>query len=562
MTASSENIRYDVWIRNLLPDGLGLLESMNAPDAALRLPVQPLPAVISGDGHRFRFSGEAPESRIMDVVGPDVGTDPFRPDHVLWHRFDKWTAEKFDGFVRSRRHLHLAREDDGPVAPTLTALAAYLLQAILVSYRRGETRHLIFITPWGEVTAAEYTGGEEGLTDIRDTFFTRNRDTALRLPGLRILPAPPEPHRTEAIAMMRREQVSDWKQAHHRGRLKGPAGAELGYGDLRVIDRDDMDMRRTVIASARSSKHLYELIVPPFGELAPLEVTCAVDCVVRDYVDPATGQNKGRGAWVSDWADWILNHSAPDTGAPASGVPWEGSGTGVDMYRLEHNIVAYAEHESDLARFGSTAELQAWLRRSLGNHNADLGVFLLDDLPLVLEGSLPMFQHAVFNRSGDPEPKIGYLPRQFDPWSGLANWLDNDGGYSRHPVLSTVMDGRTLESFSAFNCLDDGWLNNHYVREEHAPAAESTWFIVRLEGTGTAMAFPAVGTVLSVTTDLDGAAAMITAREAGGRRREIDRETGFEKQWDRWLNDDRPLAKDEIQAGLAAVNRLIEEARA
>lgn len=558
----TESIPYDVWVKGLLAEDVALLESLNADGGfPLRLPVQPWPATLTQEDSRLiRLSGEAPEGRLSDVVGAPVGTSPFRPEHVRWQHFDNWNHTKFVQFVRSHEHLLLPWTVDGQPCPTLTALAAYLFRDMLVSYSLHGTRRLVFVTAWGETTEAEYTGDAAGLAEIRSTFFSRNRDTALRLPGLKVLSGQIDPHPIERTAMLRRDQLQDWKQARNRGRQQVPEGAELTHHDLKLAENGDWNVRRLVIAAARSSKHLYEVIVPPAGELEPLDVQCAVDGIFRNFRDPVTGQDRGQGAWVSDWADWILADSAPDPGGTDAQQPWEGSGTESEMYRLEHNIVHYSEHETDTARFGSAAELLVWLKRSLGNHNAPLGVHLLDDLVPVLRDYLPMFHHAELDPAGSAEPTIRYVPRRFHPWEGFANWLDADGAeYSRHPLLSTVMDGQRLEAFTAVNCVDYDSLSNDLLPAD-APATEHSWFIVALENTTTCMVFPARGTLLTVSTDHDGASATIVPREASGRQREIDRETAFEQQWDRWLNDDRPLTKNEIQEGLDTVGQMIRGA--
>ena len=560
--AVAEGIPYQVWVKGLLPDGVALLESLNTDGGfPLRLPIQPWPAIITQEDHRLiRLSGKAPEGRVSDVVGTPVGTSPFRPAHVRWQHFDYWDHTKFVQFVGSRNHLRLPWTVNGQPCPTLTALAAYLFTNMLVSYRVHGTRRLVFITAWGESTEAEYTGGGEGFEEIRSTFFTRDRDTALRLPGLEVVGEEIDPHPIEQTAVLRRDQLEDWKQSRNRGRLSGPEGAGLTSHDLRLAGNGVWSVRRLVLASARSSEHLYEVILPPAGTLEPLDVQCAVDGVVQTFQDPVTGQDKGQGAWVSDWAEWILSDSAPKTGAPAAQQPWEGNGTESKMYRLEHNIVHYSEHEIDTSRFGSAAELLAWLKRSLGNHNAPLAVHLLDDLVPVLRDYLPMFHHAELDQAGGAEPTIRYAPRKFSPWEGSANWLDADGSeYSRHPLLSTVMDGQMLQAFTAVNCVSYDSLSNDLLPDE-APATEHSWFLVALENTTTCMAFPARGTLLTVSTDHDGASATIVPREASGRQREIDREEAFEQQWGRWLHDDRPLTKDEVREGLAVVGQMIRGA--
>ena len=102
-----------------------------------------------------------------------------------------------------------------------------------------------------------------------------------------------------------------WQSADENGKVAVPKGAELIPLNILIIEHDDLDSRRPVIGHVRSSKHLYEVIVPPLDELGPLEVTCAVDGVLQRFIDPVTGEDKGFGAHAADWANWILRDSVP-----------------------------------------------------------------------------------------------------------------------------------------------------------------------------------------------------------------------------------------------------------
>lgn len=362
------------------------------------------------------------------------------------------------------------------------------------------------------------------------------------------------------IARRRQWPLTSWKDAHARGRLAVPEGAELSPLNLVVVPGDEIDCReRAVIAHARSSQHLYEILFPLTEELAPLDVMCAVDGVLQRFADPVTGTDKGFGAYPTDWAEWILRDSAPGGHRSVERRPWEGSGVEARLYRLEHNIVNYEDHEADTYQFVTADELAAWLKRALGDHNAPISVHLLDGASLSLSAAQePMIQRHHFDRSDGPEVKAGYQPNVFKPEVGTKNWW-NQGlrAYTRLPSLQTSMDGQSLEAFRAENCLDFADLEPHLL-PAGAQVNAGSWFVVRLGDTATCIAFPAAHTILSVTTDHDGAAARIGTQEYFSWVDERARLNDYERQWGRWLDGNEPLTKDEIDDGLRALGQLIE----
>lgn len=561
MTDSSEAIRYEVWSGSKNAEDMALLDAMNTPgEFTLRLPVEPRPESLTDKWGSLHFYGTIAPERVDDLIGECVRADAFRPPEMPSYLYEKWTKEKFAAFVLSRRRLQLPWLVDGKQAPTLAALAAYLFGPILVGYRLDGVQRLVFITAWGEVTRAEFDGTQEELAWVRSNFLGVSLNLAMQQPGLKVIPAAVDPHPLESVARLRIDQLEDWKSERMRTPLKDLARGGLSPSMLQPTDPGRLDIRRMVIASAEHGGHLYELVLPPVGEYAPLDVLCTVDGVLQDYTDTETGLGSGPGAWVSDWADWILSETAPGPNRQQKpGPKWEADGTDADMYRVEHNIVAYSEHETDVARFATAAELQAWVDRSLGSHNARFRVRLLNDITLVLTDCLRPYQRVEFDRSAG-EPEVGVARRVFTPWEGVENWRGSDGSYSRCPIIKTRMDGQLLESYSAVHCLDDNWLNNDML-PVGAPATESAWYILRLEGAETAITFPARGTMLTVATDHDGASATIVAREAGERTREHEREHAFEHQWGRWLHDEKPLSREEIRRGLETVHQLVQEAR-
>lgn len=561
MSAAEEpgQIQYEVMMNSQPAWDVELLESMNMPGGfALRLPVEPRMDSFIEQWGNIRFAGIIGEDHLADLVGVRVEPEPFYPENMSPHQHEQWNADKFAAFVLSHRHLRVPWLIEGQPAPTLAALAAYLLTPILVRYRLNGVQRLVFITSFGEITHAEFTGDDEAFSHVGGRFIGGTLNMGMQVPGVRVLPAPIDPHPFETVIKLRLDQFADWKRDRAGSRNHQTGGMSLN--DLRAAPAAEVDFRRAVIASAAQAGRLYELIVPPVGELSPLDVKCAVDGVLQRFADPVTGEDKGFGAWVSDWADWILRDSARGT-ITAAGQPWEAAGMEADMYRLEHNIVSYSEEETEVSRFFSADELQAWVDRSLGNHNAPLQVRLFDSLMFAIRGDFPAYQLVEFNRAQAPEPAVKEAARKFNPWDGMANWAGTNGGHSRHPVLSITMDGQQIETFSAANCLDDDWLNNDML-PAGTPATENAWYLLRLEGTATAMTFPARGTMLTVATDNDGASSMIVAREANERQREIDQDNAFDLQWSRWLHDDRPLSPEEIRAGLETLDHLIKEARA
>lgn len=486
------------------------------------------------------------------VIGWSTGYDVFgRPG---------WTPERFAQFVTSRSHLHVY--DDGAPRPTLAALAGYVQSPLLVdeTYQSG-TRELCLITTDGNVAILrlEPECAESGDL-IRETFFASGLDAAKAVPGSFIAKhGPVIPYGVRDEALNRRMDIAFWHSADERAEVPLPKGAELHPLKVKLYSHDDVGGVRPVLAYARSSKHLYEVIVPALGEVGPLEVTCAVDGVPQRYIDPATGEDKGFGAHAADWCNWILRDSVP-AGQPEPALehePWQGDGLDARMYRLAHGIVNYEDHHIDTTYFSTGADVEAWLRRSLGDHNAPVTVGLLDDVTFTLASDGPaLIQRHIFDRAGGLQ--AGYQPHAFQPWAGTRNWWDEDRrAYTRNPSLETVMDGQKLESYTAANCLDYADLEP-FMLPAGARANENSWFVIRLGDTPTCIAFPAQRTILTVNTDHDGAAAEIAAHQYFRWGRQNGRRRDFEEQWGRWLDESRPLTKDEIQAGLRTVEQIIE----
>jgi hypothetical protein len=470
-----------------------------------------------------------------------------------------WTPERFAQFVSTRSRLHIGI-GAGP-RPTVAALAGYLQSPLLVDEEAGDRgRSVSFITTDGNVTIAEYAHGEVDA-EVRDTFFNEGLERALALPGLTLRKAGPVgPFSLRDEALNRRMDLAFWKSGYEYGRVAVPKGAELTPLNMVIVEHDGVSSVRPVIGYVRNSKHLYEVIVPALDELGPLEVTCAVDNVLQRFVDPANGEDKGFGAHAEDWADWILRDSIPaaQRTEPATGhEPWQGSGLDARIYRLAHSIVNYEDHDTDTTYFSTAADVEAWLRRALGGHNAPVTVGLLDDVTFTLDADGPtLIQRHIFDRASGLQ--AGYQPNALRPWAGTGNWWDEDRrAYTRNPSLETVMDGQKLEAYTAANCLDYADLEP-YMLPAGARANEGSWFVIRLGETPTCIALPAQRTILTVSTDNDGATAEIGAHQyfrwvgKNGRKRD------FEKQWARWLDESRPLTKDEIQDGLKVLEQIIE----
>lgn len=545
---------YDIWIpgqqwARVQP----LLEPLNTPDGSLlRLPVTPWPATFTTTEHGdIQFSGEADGWRVDDRVGKSIGFDVFDKDG--------WTPEKFGQFIKSRRNLNVTVGDHE--CPTIVALAAYVRSQMLVVHRDGEQCWISFISSEGDASKAEYSGAQDGIYALWTVFLSQGVDAAMALPGvLRHPKGDTLSGATAQRAARRQVALREWKFLHGTGKRVAPQGAELTVWDLELVPRDDIDEKRPVIASARSSKHLYEVIYPlRLQQQGTLEVLCAVDGELQQYVDPATGETRGLGATCADWGEWILNDSVPGD-LRAGGKLWEGPGAEAELYRLSKNIVEYEEHEASTSQFSNVWEMQAWLDKALGNSNAPLKVILIDDVTLMLTArELPFVQIRSFDQSESDKEQISYFPRKFQPWDGVQNWLNPDhGGYSRNPKLKVLMDGQTVDAFTAVNCLDANDLQGA-VFEDRVPLREGSWFVLGLENTRTCIAFPAVGTMLAVTTDNDGASVMITAREHFSRGEERRNEQSFETQWAQWLDDDHQLTPEEIERGLKTLGELIQE---
>lgn len=541
--------RFDVWV----PEGsrsrvLSALESLGALGGA---PLQ-LPVTVNGSDSGALLSGEQRPGGPT-VIGFSTGYDVFGKGG--------WTPERFAEFVTSRSHLHVVI--DGNPCPTVAALAGYLQTPLLVdeTYPTG-SRALTLITTDGNVALLGLDGGRYDSADlVRELFFTEGLDSALAVPGWFLAKSGPPTYTVHNAAFQRRMDLAVWKGSDEFGKVSVPRGATLIPLNMVIVDHDGIGGKRPVIGHVRSSKHLYEIIVPPLDELGPLEVTCAVDGVLQRFVDPATGEDKGLGAHAADWADWILRHSAPSghEGGQPGGQPWEGNGLDARMYRMAHNIVNYEDHDTDTTYFSTAGDVEAWLRRALGHHNAPLTVRVLDDVSFTLAAGGPaLIQRHIFDRSDGPDVEAGYQAAAFRPWAGKKNWWSPERlAYTRNPSLHTAMDGQVLQAYTAENCLDYADLEP-YVLPADARANENSWFVVRLGDTPTCIAFPSQRTILTVSTDHDGAAAEITAHEYFRWVGQRGRQNGFEKQWARWLDESLPLTAEEIQAGLKALGQIIE----
>ncbi|MCQ1947560.1 MULTISPECIES: hypothetical protein [unclassified Arthrobacter] len=530
-----------------------VFEAMNNAEPVwpgLRIPAETLPVEVFVDENGDAAYSCESTSIAHDIVGESTGYDIFGEPG--------WTLEKFTLFMTSRKHMY--SESENGKSPTLAALAGYWQTPFLVDTAQNDSHFVYLVTPDGNVTIVEYDGGQDGMLSLRETFFVRGLEAALALPGVTLRKAGPRPlPGVDSFAANRQGLLHDWVTAHDLGRMSAPQGAELCANDLLFPHRDEINTHRPVVAYVRSAQHLYELLYPVTQELGPLELLCAVDGVLQRYVDPETGAEQGLGALATDWADWILEDSVPE-GHRRPKQPWEGNSLDARLYRLEHHIVDYDDQETGTSQFVTALELETWLKSALGRHNLPISVDVLNDAALLLKaGTMPVFQQHTYERSEGPELKVRKSKQFFSPWAGFRTWEHPDTG--RHlfqPYLNTVMDGEKVESFHAVSCLDFDELEP-YLLPSGATVDMQSWFVLSVRDTRTCILFPAAGTMLKVSTDNDGAAARITAREYQGRRRELDRERAFHTRWADWLDADHQLTHQEILAGMDTLDRMIKE---
>ena len=550
LTSPSREDRFTVWIPGTeWPRLRAEFEFMNTrtEQSQLRIPAETWPAdlVVEGNGDAAYTGGRS--AAAPNVVGESTGYDILREPG--------WTVEKFTLLVMSRPHMHVEIGDWK--SPTLAALAGYWQTPFFV---HNPHNGFYLVTTDGNVTVAGYDGGVDAVPHLRETFFAEGLDAVLALPGVTLrkaglgqLPG------VDSLAANRQGLLRDWVAAHGLGRMSAPKGAELGPTDLTFPTVDEIDRDRPVVAYVRSSQHLYELLYPVTHQLGPLELLCAVDGVLQRYVDPDTGIEQGMGAVADDWADWILAESVP-AGHRAPKQPWEGNSIEARLYRLEHNIVDYDDQETGTSQFGTALELETWLKRALGRHNLPLSVHILDDAAMLLRAEImPVYQKHTYERSAGEVLEILTSKQSFSPWAGFRTWERPDkGDHLFKPYLNTVMDGAELQSVLAVNCLDYDQLEP-YLLPDGARADMNSWFLLSVGDTRTCILFPAVDSMLKVSTDHDGASARITAREYWGRRRELDREQAFQTQWADWLDSDHQLTREEVRAGLDTLDRMIKE---
>lgn len=555
-TSNTPTTGFDVWVPE--PNEARILDQLEAlgdlpaleSTGGLDGEVLKLPVTVNDPPSGPLLTGDQKPTGAS-VIGWSTGYDVFgRPG---------WTPGRFAEFVPTRSSLYIGI--GGGPHPTLGALASYLQSPMLVDEAAGDRgRALTFITTDGNVTRAEYAGDHADSATVRDIFFNEGLDKALSLPGVTVNTGPVRTYDVRDEALNRRMDIAFWHGAAERGKVTLPKDAELHPLNVKLYSHDDVGGVRPVLAYARSSEHLYKVIVPELGEVGPLEVTCTVDGVPQRYIDPATGEDKGFGAHAADWCNWILRDSVPAgqrTEPFSEQEPWQGDGLDARMYRLAHSIVNYEDHHIDTTYFSTAADVEAWLRRSLGGHNAPITVGVLDDITFTLDPDGPaLIQRHIFDRADGL--RAGYQPHAFRPWSGTRNWWDEDRlAYTRNPSLEILMDGQKLESYAAANCLDYSDLEP-FLLPAGARADEGSWFVIRLGDTPTCIAFHGRRTILTVSTDHDGASAEIAAHQYFEWSRRNGRRRDFEEQWGRWLDESQPLSKDDIQAGLEALEQIIE----
>lgn len=549
--------RCDVWISEVNRErARPLVESMNIPDAAsVRLPVQSWPTELNWNEPGPTFSMEVGLGG-RDPIGVSAGYDVFGRTG--------WTSRKFAQFIASREELHVPREK--AICPTLAVLAGYLHSQIFSSCQLDGFRDLSFITVDGGVTKARFEGGENELEQFRHTFFADGLAAALSLPGLirirRTSSGTRKPLPSKRMFKMV-PRLEEWWGSYERGERVAPLGAELSCLDLKHWDEDEMDPETRVVAFARTSKHLYELVLPPDDqEHRPLDLFCAIDGVLQQWTDPATGEKQGFGAYPVDWAEWIIHDSVPGHPTagpqPAGTLPWEGDGAEARVERMANGIVTYDQHEAALATFLRASELEVWLKRALGSHNAPISVHLLDDISLSLASeNMPLYERHSWDRSDASDATIRYYPREFRPWSGTETWRHPETRrHSWSPSISTQIDGQTLQAFTAANCMKFSAVKEHLLPPDEW-ADPYSWFVVHLEETDTCILLPYWRSFVSVSTDNDWATAAIAGHQYFDHVDSSVRKRKFENQWASWL-DGSPLSKDDITQGLAALENLIE----
>lgn len=331
-----------------------------------------------------------------------------------------------------------------------------------------------------------------------------------------------------------------------------PEGALIGPQDVQFVVQSEINPQRPVVAWVRSPQHLYELVMAVNQDGPESGVFCEVDGVAQTYISEEDGIDLGESVAADMWGSWILDHSVP--AQTYQGPAWEGDGAEVQLLRIGKHIVEFEDHETDVGRFTSADELAEWLKKSLGTHNATLGVLLLGDVAYVLN-SKPMWMqwHKLDRNSGLPA-KVRYKPWPFQPWEGSRNW--SEPGHC-NPTMLVTMDGARIEQHDSHGCLGFSELGQHQYPDGASPEPNA-WFTIHLEGTDTCISFPWKTTILQVSLDNDGATAVITARDKCERSAEHHAELMFKEEWANWLDEEHQLDTHEIQHGHEKLQGLIE----
>jgi len=275
------------------------------------------------------------------------------------------------------------------------------------------------------------------------------------------------------------------------------------------------------------------------------------------------------------WVDWILTNDA-DYRTGLSNEQWEGS----------DDVALMDEQEENLANFKTLGEFQAWLDEVLEPTDRKLIAFEVTEFPergetrkiavgepdgtttSLEEWADPLF---LMRRDGrGREPDQGPLYKSFSQfhtrlggdfwwnWPGTGN---NSGEELRHmrpkPQLDFWDDDYWADYYISLELLRERTTLNEAPETVNPKAG--AWWGLRLADTDHALAFPSRGTNVIIDYHANGRQLSVNARATDYRATLNKANEAHYRQWGKFRDPDATLTPEEVEAGIAAAEKLIGE---
>jgi hypothetical protein len=280
--------------------------------------------------------------------------------------------------------------------------------------------------------------------------------------------------------------------------------------------------------------------------------------------DHTTGSAESEVASPDQWAVWILKDGALRAAVSegASHLRWQGSDVDAMLNRAESSVVEYDERETLGFSMKSTAELQAWVDGALASSPTRLTAWRFDaDDHRVHQERVTLIERHAYQRATDAavtQQGVEGLARQYqarglDPWIGVREWFHfGETGRELPPSLSLHQVGEDIERYTAESCVDIELIRDYLSRGE-VTTSGGWWWVLELEGTPTALAFPSAESMISIATDNDGATVEVVVRWPWARIAEKVDDQAFRCRWSDWYDESRPVTEADIAERAAYV---------